>query len=120
MAGAHAPPQHRAHSLTPRLRGIAGETGSWILARAGVAQVNVTSFSKTGPVKAVDSRDWTETPSQKLMRLTAAAAAGPAAITLGPAGDLYPPPRGGPTPPTGQLTPQTISSSQLCRTALSP
>lgn len=43
-------------------------------------QVNVTSFNKTGPVKAVDSREWTETPTQKLMRISAAASAGPAAI----------------------------------------
>jgi len=45
-----------------------------------VRQVSVTSFSQTGVARRGDGRDWTETPAQKLMRLTAAATAEPAAL----------------------------------------
>lgn len=52
------------------------------------AQVNVTAFSTRGVGRAntPGSTEWTETPNQKLARLTAAAAAGPAALP-GPAAD---------------------------------
>ena len=42
--------------------------------------MSVTSFSQTGVARRGDGREWTETPAQKLMRLTAAATAEPAAL----------------------------------------
>ncbi len=40
----------------------------------------MTSFSQTGVARRGDVREWIETPAQKLMRLTAAATAEPAAL----------------------------------------
>lgn len=51
-------------------------------------QVSVTNFSQTGVHRRGDTREWTETPGQKLMRLTAATAAGEAAALPAPAGGL--------------------------------
>ena len=53
-------------------------------------QVSVTTFSQTGVARRGDGREWTETPAQKLMRLTAAATAEPAALppAAGPGADV--------------------------------
>lgn len=51
------------------------------------AQVSITTFSQTGVHRRGDTRDWTETPSQKLMRLTAAANGSEPAIMPAPGGE---------------------------------
>lgn len=48
--------------------------------------MSVTNFSQTGVHRRGDTREWTETPSQKLMRLTAAAASNELAALPAPGG----------------------------------